>query len=504
MNRTKKFVYNSTATAIHQLITMIVGFITPRIMLSIYGSEINGLVTSVAQFISYFNLVEAGLSSAAVYALYAPLAQNNHSEINSVVTAAKRFYTQTGVAFVALTIGLSVAYPIFLKSDLLSPVYIGILVLILGVNGALEFFTLAKYRVLLTADQKTYILSALSIVHILIQTVLIVVMANFRVHIVLVRFIVLFSVFIRSLLLLSFCKKNYPFLDFHVTPNTSALNKRWDALNLQILGVVQNGAPVLLLTLFLKNLKLVSVYSVFNMVIAGISGVLGIFISGLSSSFGDIIARKDLPLLQKTYKEFEFAYYFLITVIYSITFITIMPFIRIYTRNITDVQYDLPVIGFLFVLNGLLYNVKTPQGMLVISAGLFKETKMQTTIQTLIAVVLGGVLVFFWGIAGVLIGAIASNLYRDIDLLYFVTKNVTKTSVKHTANRIIRIFICTIITITPFFFIQYTLSTFLEWFIFAAIAGVYALLVTFVVNAIFDKNDAISILARFKSQVLKR
>ena len=45
---------------------MIAGFITPRFMLTAYGSEINGLISSILQFISYFNLVEAGLSSAAV------------------------------------------------------------------------------------------------------------------------------------------------------------------------------------------------------------------------------------------------------------------------------------------------------------------------------------------------------------------------------------------------------------------------------------------------------
>ena len=53
---------------------MLAGFVTPLIMLKYYGSEVNGLVTSIGQFIVYFNLVEAGLSGAAIYALYKPLA----------------------------------------------------------------------------------------------------------------------------------------------------------------------------------------------------------------------------------------------------------------------------------------------------------------------------------------------------------------------------------------------------------------------------------------------
>ena len=55
--------------------------------------------------------------------------------------------------------------------------------------------------------------------------------------------------------------------------------------------------------------------------------------------------------------------------------------------------------------------------MLVVSAGLFKETKVQTIIQGAIAVVIGIALVPYYGIAGVLAASILSNIYRDIDQL---------------------------------------------------------------------------------------
>lgn len=79
MNRTKKFTLNSFAAAINQIVIMIVGFITPRVMISTYGSEVNGLVSSLSQFISYISLVEAGIGGAAIYSLYKPLAEKNHT-----------------------------------------------------------------------------------------------------------------------------------------------------------------------------------------------------------------------------------------------------------------------------------------------------------------------------------------------------------------------------------------------------------------------------------------
>jgi lipoprotein-anchoring transpeptidase ErfK/SrfK len=206
--------------------------------------------------------------------------------------------------------------------------------------------------------------------------------------IVILRLVALFSVFARSLILFIYVRLNYTYINYKETPNNEALNKRWDALYLQVLGAVHTGAPVIIATIF-TSLQMVSVYSIFNMVVAGISGIVGIFTSGLSASFGDVIVRNQQTVLQKAYQEFELMFYALISWAFSCTMVLIMPFIKLYTAGITDVNYNIPLIGFLFTLNGLFYSLKTPQGMLVISAGLYRETRWQVTIQGLIAVVSG-------------------------------------------------------------------------------------------------------------------
>ena len=504
MNRTKLFMRNSVTTAALQIVNFLVGLILPRIMLSQYGSEINGLVSSVSQFVSYFTLVEAGLSSAAVYALYSPLAKKDHKETNAVISAAKGFYTQAGYIFVILTIGLAIIYPLYIRSEIISSFEIGLLVLILGVSSALDFFTLSKYRTLLTADQRTYVISIASIAQVVLNTAIIAILSYFKVNIVLLRFVALFSVFLRSAILMVYCKRKYKFLNYKETPNKAALNKRWDALYLQILGTIQTGAPVVLLTLLVKDLKIISVYSVFNMVVHGVSGVLGIFTSGLSSSFGQIIAQKEEQTLKRAYKEFEFSYYALITVVYTITFITIMPFINVYTKNITDTNYNMPIVGFLIVLNGLLYNIKTPQGMLVISAGLYKETRIQTTVQALIIICFGIILTPIMGIYGVLIASVLSNIYRDIDLIHFISKNVTKTSISNTYFRIFRMFLIVVLSSLPFVFFKYSPNSLFDWMIYAVIVGCVTVLIALLINIIFDKKEMLRVLKRLKNLVVNK
>lgn len=497
MTRTEKFLKNSASTALLQVITMLSGFVIPRVMLDIYGSEINGLISSITQFINYFMLVEAGLSAAVVYSLYKPLAEKDYIKISSIVTAAKNFYNKSGYIFVGLTICLAIIYPFFVTTNELSLVEVGILVLVLGVSGALEFFTLAKYRAILTADQKVYIISLASIIYVIVNTSIIVVLSYLNVNIVLVRAIALLSVFLRSYLLYFFVKKHYTYLNYNEVPDNKALDKRWDALYMQIIGVINSGLPILLATLF-TNLKTVSVYVVFNLVIIGINGILGVFMGGVSSTFGDIIARKEYKNLKKAYNEFQLIYYLIIASIHGISFAMIMSFILIYTKGITDVNYNLPWTGFFIVLNSLMYSIKTPQGMLTIAAGLYKESRSRITLQTVIAVVFGTLLGYFYGLNGIIIGMLLANLYRTIDLIFFIPKYIPQISKTTTIYRMLGVIILSFIIYIPMLFLHIEISDFGVWIISSIGMIIYACIVISIYTVFFERNTMKGIIHRFR------
>ena len=493
--RTRYFFYNFISTALLQIITMCIGFIVPRVMLIAYGSEINGLVTSINQFLGYCNLVEAGLSGAAVYALYKPLADDDYDEINSILSASKIFYNQTGIIFTILVVILSLIYPLIVKTSAFSNMEVSILVLVLGCSGAIDFFSMSKYRVLLTAAQKVYVLSIASICYIVLNTIIIVVLSYLKVNIIVLRATALSSVLLRSFILYFYVKSYYKFVNYNVIPNNEALNKRWDALYLQILGIIHNGTPVVIATI-VTSLKSVSVYSIYNMVFAGLSGILSIFTSGLSATFGDVIVKNELKTLQGAYQEFELSYYMIISWAYGCALILIMPFIKLYTYGIIDADYYIPIVGLLFTINGLLYNLKTPQGMMVISAGMYKETRVQTTIQGLIAVIASVVFAQIWGISGILIGMGLSNLYRDIDLLFFIPRNLTKLSVLSSLHRMIRVFLVVALCYFPFIFIDLNPINLYNWLIVAIVVGIYCFAITFIMNYLLDKSIFNNILLR--------
>ena len=501
MSRTDKFIKNSIATALLQIVMMITGFIVPKIMLNYFGSEINGLVTSISQLIAYMTLIEAGLSNSIVYSLYKPLSENNRTKINSILSAARSFYNKTGYLFLSVAIGASLVYPLFIKTQVLDYYEVVFLFLILSINGVLEFFSLAKYRALLTADQRIYFLSFASIIQVIINVVIISLLSMLGASIVVTRLIAILAILVRTVMLQIYCKRKYDYLDFSTKPDWSSLDKRWDALYLQVIGVIHSGAPVLIAT-FLLGLKDVSIYSIYSIVVIGINGILGIFISGLYSSFGDLLVREDKDTFKKAFTQFEFSYYILITIVYSIMIITFIPFIRLYTLG-ADINYIFPLLALLMTINGYLYNLKTPFGMLTISAGKYRESRVQITIQGTLEVVFAIVFGIRWGLNGIVFGAIVSNLYRSIDFIFFAPKHLTNYSFSKTLKMWIRSI--SIVVLASFFrniIVLQDIASYYDWIITALFVGIGATVVTLIVNVATDYDLFKDVMTRIKKIIL--
>ena len=53
------------ASLLLQVIVLLSGLILPRFILEAYGSSVNGMITSVNQFLTYLGLAEAGVGTAS-------------------------------------------------------------------------------------------------------------------------------------------------------------------------------------------------------------------------------------------------------------------------------------------------------------------------------------------------------------------------------------------------------------------------------------------------------
>lgn len=498
MTRTKKFLKNTGTTALLQVLTLLVGLVTPRIMLSVYGSETNGLITSVNQFITYFRLSEAGLSAALVYALYKPLAEGNQGQINTILSTGKAFYQKAGQFLLGMVILLMFFYPQLMKNNSLSSTEMGLLILLLGMDGLTLNFFFAQYPAFLQANQKNYVISLCSMVQLLTHLGIVLCFAKESVSIA--RFLILaqLPILLRSSLLYFYCRKEYPDLRLKENIQKESLSKVKDARYHQILTVVNTGAPVILLTLCTQDLKLVSLYSIFNIVITGLNGFLGIFSTVLPATFGDLISRNQMETLKKTHRSFEFIFYALLSLVYGITLVTIMPFIRVYTADITDINYDLPLFGYLFVASSLVYMIALPQGILITAAGHYEETKQQVTVQCGILLAVSLVALHFFGVYGVLLGSLSSAVYLCFAWFSYVPGAITQVSILPSLKRVCGIFVCIFFIAMPFFILDVPVHGLLGWVFYASLVGVYGIFVVSVWSFLVEKEAVVGVWQRLK------
>ena len=252
------------------------------------------------------------------------------------------------------------------------------------------------------------------------------------------------------------------------------------------------------------TLESVSVFSIFNMVFTGIGSLFDIFMSGLSAGFGEIIARKETKTLQKAYGDFEFVYYAMITTVYATAFVMLMPFISVYTSGVTDTDYNRVLLGVLFVVNGFLYNLKTPQGMLVISAGLYKETRVQTTIQCGLIVILGIILAPLMGLEGIMIALCISNLYRVIDLVMYIPKAVTKLPVSSTLSKIIFSIVAAAISVLISSRFNLKATGYVQWVLKAGAVFALSISVYIGVSLLFMRSSFSSAFKRIMSMIIHK
>ena len=62
-----------------EILAILLGIVVPKLTLTSYGSEINGLLSSVTQIYSYITLLEAGIGTATLQALYKTLGKKGCS-----------------------------------------------------------------------------------------------------------------------------------------------------------------------------------------------------------------------------------------------------------------------------------------------------------------------------------------------------------------------------------------------------------------------------------------
>ena len=378
-------------------------------------------------------------------------------------------------------------YPNFVNQEF-DTIFTVSLILIIGISTFSEYFFGMTYKLYLQADQKTYVTSTIQIGTTILNTIVMLILINLGASIQWVKLIGALIYIIRPILQNIYVKKKYNINLKNVKDNYE-IKQRWDGLAQHIAGVIHGNTDVTLLTIF-SNVKEVSVYSVYYQVIAGVRNITQIFSTAIEAGFGDMIARGEKENLNKKFNMYEFIYFTIVTIVYSCTGALIVPFIKVYTNGVTDIEYVRYLFAYIIVVAYFVFSIKIPYNSLVNSAGNFVETRRGAWIEAISNLIISIILVFKFGIVGVAIGTLISVLIRAIELIIFSNKYILNRKARITLNKILLslIQLLVVIIISHFAFDLGDIS-YISWILMAIKVLTLSIIIVVPVNIIINKND---------------
>lgn len=456
-----KSLLNIFSTISLQVITIISGFIIPKVIIYNFGSDANGLVSSITQFLNYINLIEGGISSVIMATMYKPLQAKDYNKINSIIVTTMNFFRKISIIFILYSVALSIAYPLFIKSEF-SFSYISSMIWILSISLFIRYFFSLTWKLLLQADQKVYISSIVQIIVVILNTILTVVSVKIYKDLHFVKILSSIAFLIQPILFNYFIKKYYV-LDLTVPTDNNVLKHRWDGFGINLAAFFNLNTDVTVLTFF-STLANVSIYTVYSLVSNGIKSIITAISAGIVPTLGHVYAEGDEERLNKVFIAYEYIIFLTTYTVFTIAILVIVPFVMIYTKGIHDANYSQPIFSALLLISIAIFCLREPYVNMAYSAGRFKESSRFAYIETAINIVLSVFFVYNFGLNGVAFGTLVSMSFRTLCQVYFLKNNIIyrspmlffKKNIIHLFASLLSIVMCNLL-------IDFNVSTWIDW-----------------------------------------
>lgn len=490
---------NLISAVIFQITSIISGLILPRLILSTFGSNINGLVSSITQFLSFISLLEGGLGAVVLAELYKPIEEKNRESIYAILNTCQSFFKKIAFLFFIFTLVLSIMYPIFI-SNKYSFHFTSTLILILSLSTLSQYLFAITYKLLLQADHKIYICNYVHSLAIILNLLLTVIVIKIWSSIHIVKIISSLVFLIQPIIYNEYVKKHYDIKINFINDskvNKHILKQRWNGFAQNLAHFVNMNTDIILVTLFL-SLSEVSVYSIYMLPVNALRSLITTASISYQSSLGRYIAKNDGIKLEKIFKNFDTISIAATLTIMCTCLILINPFVLFYTSGIEDVIYYRPYFALITLVAYLIYCIREPYRILILSAGKFKETNIGSILEAVINIVISIILINYYGLVGIAIGTLLAILFRYIYLIYFTKKNILKNSKLYYSKKIFLIIIFIVINIFIYFKINFVVRSFFEFCLYGVLVVFTEIVLFFILFLVVEKHSPVDLFKKIK------
>lgn len=499
-SRGRKLAYNTTTSLLLQLISIVSGFIVPRLILGTYGSNVNGLVNSVTQFLGVITLLDLGVGAVVQSSFYKPLAAKDGTTVSKIFVSANRFFKRLALMLLIYVVVLMAVYPLIVNKNF-GFFYTVALIGSICISSFAQYYFGIVNSLLLTADQKGYIQYTAQIVAIIINTVACAILIKLGCTIQIVKLTTSLIFLCRPLFLNWYVQRHYE-IDRKILYDEEPIKQKWNGMAQHFASYVLGGTDNIVLTLF-STLANVSIYSVYNIVIIGVKNALLSMTNGFQSLIGEMLAKKETEKLNNFFGYVEWFLHTGTTLVFGCTGVLLVSFVKVYTNGIDDADYIQPLFAILITVANAGHCLRLPYNIMILAAGHYKQTQSNYIIAMILNIVISIATVKLWGLIGVAIGTLIAMSYQTVWMAWYDSKNIInwpfKTFLKQCGVDAITVIIASLATFkVPLLSVSYH-----AWFIQAIEVFAIWCVIVLIINLIFYKDKLSAAFAKISGK-LKR
>jgi O-antigen/teichoic acid export membrane protein len=496
--RGKRLFYNTISSLLFQVTTIICGFILPRLILNAFGSEVNGLVNSIAQFLGVISFLELGVGAVVEFALYKPLSEKNQEDVSKIISSANNFFTRLGQILLIYVIVLVIVYPQFAGKNF-GFIYTATLIVAISISSFAQYFFGIVNRLLLTADQRGYIQYNAQTLAVVCNTAACFILIRVGCSIQIVKLTTSLIYLLQPFLIYLYVRHHYS-VDKKIKYTKEPITQKWNGIAQHVAAVILDGTDTIVLTLF-ATLSDVSIYSVYFLVVKGVKQLFMSMTNGITSLIGELWAKQELEELNKTFSWTEWVIHTGTTFVFGLTAILIVPFVRVYTLGIHDANYIQPLFAALIVAANAGYCLRLPYNIIILAAGHYKQTQNNYIIAAILNIVVSVVTVKAWGLFGVAIGTLVAMGYQTVWMVVYDSRNLIKWPLRNFAKQI---FVDGLTVIIGFFATRMIVmpeATYIELVFLAVKTAIIWIVIVGVLNMVFYRDKMQSMIHKICAKV---
>ncbi len=499
--RKKRLVANTVSSFLFRICTIVCGFVLPRIILSNFGSEVNGLVNSITQFLGIITFLELGVGAVIQSALYKPLADKDSNTISEIMVSGQKFFSKIALVLLLYVVILSSIYP-YITEQKFGVFYTVTLIVIISISSFAQYYFGIVNSLLLTADQRGYISYNIQTITLILNTVICAVLIKLGASIHIVKLTTSIIYVVRPLVLAAYVRKNYK-INWKIRYKKEPIQQKWNGVAQHIAAVVLDSTDSIILTIFV-GLKAVSIYSVYNLVVSGIKQLIFAITNGIQALMGELWAKQELDELRNFFGWIEWAIHTGTIFVFGVTIVLILPFVQIYTVGVEDVNYVQPLFALLLIAANAGHCLRLPYNIMILAGGHYKQTQNNYIVAAIINIVISVLAVQVWGLIGVAVGTLVAMFYQTIWMAIYDSRNLICWPIRFFCKQLFVDMVTVLCLLFVSSVIRVDIVSWSSWILYAILVSMVAMIIVLGINMIFYREHIKRIVENLKGMLWKR